>query len=159
MTQTAQPNIGSQITISIGTQGASPTYTVINGITKATPPQQKFGTYDKTALTTGFKKAGKTIPDYGELSIEGYYESADPGQAALAAAFAVLDNSTYGGDFPFEVQLPPLLSGGQTTTGDLIKFNGPVTEFQSFQSVEADRALMFKATIKVNSAPVVTLGS
>jgi hypothetical protein len=158
MTQTAAPLIGSGISISIGTQGATPSYTPIAGVTKITPPAQKFGTTDITTLATGFKKVLKTIPDYGEVSIEGIYESADPGQAALAAAFAMLGNSTYGGDFPFEIQMPPNLAGGQTATGDLLKFLGPVTEFATDQE-SAEKEVTFKATIKVNAQPVVTLGA
>lgn len=158
MTQVAAPLIGSGITMSIGTQGATPAYTAISGLTKVTPPAQKFGTTDVTTLTTGFKKVLKTIPDYGEVTIEGIYESADPGQAALAAAFGTLANSTNGGDYPFEIQMPPNLAGGQTTTGDLVKFVGPVTEFATDQE-SAEKEVTFKATIKVNAAPVVTLGA
>ena len=158
MTQTATPLIGSGITISVGTQGATPVYTAISGVTKITPPQQKFGTTDITELTTGFKKVLKTLADYGEVTIEGIYKSADAGQAALAAAFGVLANSTYGGDFPFEIQMPINLAGGQTATGDLVKFLGPVTGFATDQE-SAEKEVTFKATIKVNSAPVVTLGA
>jgi hypothetical protein len=158
MPQTAAPLIGSGITMSIGTQGATPAYTPISGLTKVTPPPQKFGTTDTTTLTTGYKKVMKTIPDYGEVTIEGIYESADPGQIALAAAFGTLANSTNGGDYPFEIQMPPNLAGGQTATGDLVKFVGPVTEFATDQE-SAEKEVTFKATIKVNAMPVVTLGS
>lgn len=158
MTQTAAPLIGSGITVSIGTQGVTPAYTVIGGVTKITPPQQKFGTSDVTALTTGFKKVIKTLPDYGEVTIEGIYESADAGQAALAAAFGTLANSANGGDYPFEIQMPINLAGGQAATGDLVKFLGPVTEYATDQE-SAEKEVTFKATIKVNAAPVVTLGA
>ena len=160
MTQTAQPLIGLGTTLSIGTQGGSPTYTAIKGIKKITPPNGKWGWEDTTTLdTTGVDRIGiKTLREPGQVDIEGLYESADPGQVALQAAFSTPSNATNGGNYPFKLALPVDLAGGQVTTGDTAAFSAAVTEW-AISDDEVDKVITFKAVLKISGAVTYTEGA
>jgi hypothetical protein len=160
MTQTAQPLIGLGATLSIGTQGGTPTYTAINGVKKITPPKPKWGTEDVTTLATpntGRRKI-KTLLDNGEVAFEGEYESADPGQAAMSAAFLTPSNSASGAAYPFKLVLPIDLAGGQTTIGDTVTFNAMVTGWE-MSDVEIDKAVTFSGSLTIDGPVTVTPGS
>jgi hypothetical protein len=159
MTQTAQPLLGLAATISIGTQAASPVYTVINFVKKITPPKPKWGTEDTTTLGTPSQTRTfmKTLIDPGELQIEGLYEQ-DPGQVALAAAFNSAAVTTYGQAFPFKFELAPDVVGGQTTTGDTYVYSGLVTDY-TVGEADIDKVVPFSATIKISGPPTFTEGS
>jgi hypothetical protein len=160
MTQVAATLLGIATVFSIGTQGGTPTYTAINGLNKISPPAGKFGTEDVTT----FNSAGldrvfvKTLRDPGEVSIEGEYESADPGQLALQTAFSTSSNSASGGAYPFKLVLPIDLQGGQTTTGDSFAFNALVTDW-AIPDVEIDKVVTFKAMLKITGPVTATEGS
>ena len=160
MTQTAQPIIGLGAVLSIGTQTASPTYTVVNKIKKVTPPKPKWGTEDVTTLdtpNTGRLKI-KTLLDNGEVQISGEWESADPGQVALAAAFSSAAIAVYGTAYPFKIALPIDIAGGQTTTGDTSTFNALVTGWE-IDDVEIDKVVGFTASLTISGPITFTEGS
>ncbi len=160
MTLTAAPITGLGATLSIGTLGASPTFTVIGGDTKITPPEPKFGTEDTTTLATagGVRTFIKTLQDPGETTIEGNYESADPGQIALSTAAAAISNQLNGAAYPFKFTLPINGPGGQTTTGDVYAFNALVLSF-AVSEVEAGKLVTFKSSLKLTGPITYTEGS
>jgi len=160
MTLTAAPQIGLGTVVSIGTLGASPTFTAIAKLKKVTPPQPKWGTEDTTTLdTTGNTRTFiKSLIDPGEFTLDGEYASADPGQIALSAAFLAPSNQANGAAYPFKVVLPVNLAGGQTTIGDTFTFSGLVTDF-AVQDEDIDKIVMFKATIKISGAGTYAEGA
>lgn len=160
MTQTAKPLIGLGATLSIGTQGGTPTYTVINGLKQVSGPQPKWGTEDVTTLdSAAFNRVFvKTLLDPGEISVSGNWESADPGQTALASAFAVGSNSTNGAAFPFKLALAANIAGGQATTGDTFGFSALVTAFEG-PDIQVDKVATFKATLRITGGDTETVGS
>jgi hypothetical protein len=150
MSQTAQSLLGMGATLSIGTQTDTPTYTVINGVKKVSPPKPKWGTEDVTTLNTASATRVfiKTLLDPGEVTIDGEWQSADPGQVALSAALNSLSIATYGQVFPFKLALPPDLVGGQVTTGDTVTFNALVTDW-AVGEVEVDKVVTFASSLKI----------
>jgi len=169
MTQTAAPLLGLATKLYIATsQATAPTITagsvtggtLIGKIKKITPPKPKFGTEDTTTLDTagGVRTFIKTLQDPGELTIEGEYESADPGQVLLQSSFATLSNSANGAAWPFLLLYPTNLQGGQTVNGDSDAFSGLVTDW-SVGEAEPDKPLTFSATVKVTGAVTFTEGS
>lgn len=160
MTQTAQPEIGLGAVLSIGTQGGSPTYTAVGKIKTIRAPQPKFGTEDVTTLDSagGIRRFIKTLQDPGEMDVQVLWESADPGQVAVLAAFGTLSNSASGADFPFKLALPVDLAGGQTTTGDTFAFNGMVTEYTG-PEVQVDKTITWSFKVKLDGAITFTEGS
>jgi hypothetical protein len=160
MTLTAAPLVGIGTALSIGTLGGTPTFTVIGGIQKITPPEPKYGTEDVTTLaTTGNTRVKiKTLIDPGEYQIEGLNESADAGQIALEAAFLASSNQVNGAAYPFKLVLPINLAGGQATTGDTEAFNALVTSYSEGE-VTIDKTIPFKATLTVTGPSTYTEGS
>jgi hypothetical protein len=169
MTQVATPQIGllskiyiatTQGTAVSATGGTVTGGTIINFVQKITPPKPKWGTWDKTNLNTPNtgRLKGKTLLDNGEVKIEGFYASADPGQTALAAAFLISPNSTNGDAFGFLIEEPVNLAGGQTTQGDIIVFNATVTEWEIGES-ETGKEIPFMSTLTVTGPITVTLGT
>ena len=126
---------------------------MVNKIKKITPPKPKWGTEDVTTLdtpNTGRRKI-KTLLDQGEMQISGEWESADPGQVALAAAFSSAAIAVYGTAYPFKIALPIDIAGGQTTTGDTITFNAHVTGWE-IDDVEIDKVVAFSAALTIDGA-------
>ncbi len=157
MPETAVPQIGLGLTLSIGTQGGAPTYTVIAGLTKVTPPKPKWGTEDVTVLNQAApdRQFIKTLRDLGEIAVEGFRETADPGQQALYTAFLAPSNQVGGGAYPFKIVWAINLAGGQATTGDTATFSGLVTDYADGEA-EPGKPIPFTATIKVNGTPAPT---
>lgn len=153
MTQTAQPILGLGTVISIGTQGASPTFTAVNKVKKVTPPKPKWDTEDVTTLDTPNtgRIFAKTLLNNGEVSIEGEWESADPGQVALAAALTSAPVAVYGQNYPFKIVLPVDTVGGQTSTGDTLTFSALVIGFEIGEA-SIDKIVPFSASLKVTGA-------
>ena len=114
------------------------------------------GRRDDTA--GGVRTFVKTLVDGGELDVNVLWESADPGQAAVLAAFATLSNSTNGAAYPFKLALPINLPGGQTTTGDTFAFNGLVTDY-SAPELQADKTVTWSFKVKLTSLPALTDGA
>jgi predicted secreted protein len=90
-----------------------------------------------------------TLLDSGDISVSGNYIAGDAGQTAFRAAFNL------GSVNEWEIQLPktPL----QTTTGDLITFNGVVTE--NSLDIQFDKAVTFSGKIKVSGVITFVSGS
>jgi len=160
MSQTAQTLLGMGAVFSIGTQSATPVFTAVNGVKKITPPKPKWGTEDTTTLNTlnATRTFIKTLMDPGEVSIEGEWQSADPGQLAMAAAFTAAPIAVYGQAYPFKMALPVDTVGGQTTTGDTFTFNALVTDW-AMSDVEIDKAVTFSASIKVTGGVTIVDGA
>lgn len=160
MTQTATPLIGLGFALSIGTQGGTPTYTVVNGIKTFKMADGSWGTEDVTVLNTAAfsRRFIKTLEDAGEAEVSMLWDSADPGQVLLLAAYAVGSNSANGADFPIKAAMPIDLAGGQTTTGDTFAFNGLVTKYKR-PEVQVDKTLTWGVTIKVDGAVTLTEGA
>lgn len=91
-----------------------------------------------------------TEVDPGEFNIGGVVLPSDAGQLMLATAFNA------GVLYDFKLQLP--LGPGQTTTGNLLTFSGYL-EDQALPDVQFDKALTFKATVKLTTLVTVTQGS
>jgi hypothetical protein len=160
MTQTATPLIGLGATLSIGTQGGSPTYTVVSGVKSVKLPDGKFGTEDVTVIgTAGYSRRFiKTLEEAGEADISMLWESADPGQAELLTAYATIENSANGSKFPFKGALLINAAGGQTTAGDSFAFNAMVTGYKR-PEIQPDKTVMWGVTLKVDGAITLTDGS
>ena len=169
MTQTATPLIGLSSKIYVATAQGTPVSiaagtvsggTIINFVNKITPPKPKWGTWDKTVLSTPNtgRLKGKTLIDNGEVKIEGFYASADPGQAALAAAFLAQPNTANGDAFGFLIEEPLNAAGGQTVEGDVVVFNAIVTEWEIGES-EPGKEISFTASLTISGPVTVTLGS
>lgn len=152
-----QTTQGTAITVSGGAVSGG---TLIGALKKITPPKPKWGTEDVTVLSTpntGRRKI-KTLLDNGEVKAEGLYESADAGQAALAAAFLTASNTALGADFGFLIVEPIDAAGGQTSIGDAIAFNALVTEWEIGES-DIDKVIPFSATLTIDGPVTITLGS
>lgn len=160
MTQTASPLIGLGGSLSIGTQGGSPTYTVVAGVKQCKAPQGKWGTEDVTTLdnSDNTRRFIKTLVDEGEVDVMMLWESADPGQDALATAYGVPSNTANGAAYPFKFALPVDKAGGQTTTGDTYGFNALVTEIGR-PEVQVDKSITWSVRLKVTGAVTLTEGS
>jgi hypothetical protein len=159
MTQSAQPLIGLGAALSIGTQGGSPTYIAVGKIKNIKPPSPKFGQEDVTTLDSGsVRRFIKTLQDPGEMDVSVYWESADAGQVAVLAAFSTLSNSTNGADYPWKLQFPVNLEGGQTSTGDLFAFSGFVSEYTGPET-QPDKTITWGFKVKIDGAITITEGS
>jgi hypothetical protein len=170
MTQTAQAVLGLLAKLYIATtQGTAITVsagvvtggTVISGLTKITPPKPKWATEDITTLNNAdsYRRFLKTLIEGGEIQIEGNWESADPGQIALAAAFNSAPIATYGQNFGFLLMLQTDVVGGQTVSGDQWSYPSCLVTDFVLGEAEVDKRVPFSATLKINAAPVFTAGS
>jgi hypothetical protein len=148
---TSKSGIGKGSILSIGNGGTGETFTKVAEVKSIKPSGYKMGTYDSTNLDSTNSEVGSTIIDYGEYDVEGNFLPLDPGQGALATAFAA------GGSHDFTLQLPKL--GGQTTSGNLIAFTGVITEYTPFGEIAETKGVDFSAKIKINVPPTVTPGS
>lgn len=160
MTQTAQPIIGLGASLSIGTQGGSPTYTAVGKTKQIKAPAPKWGTEDTTTIDTagGIRTFIKTLQDPGEMDVTVLWESADPGQAAVLAAFSTLSNTANGAAYPFKLALPVDLPGAQTTTGDTFAFNGLVVDYTG-PEVQVDKTVTWSFKVKLTGGITLTEGS
>lgn len=152
-----QSTQGTAITVSGGTVSGG---TLIGFVKKITPPKPKWGTYDKTVLSTPNtgRLKGKTLLDNGEVKIEGMYASADAGQALLAVAFLVADNTVNGSAFGFLIEEPINAAGGQTSVGDIVTFNALVTEWEIGED-DLDKEIPFAAALTITGPIAIALGS
>jgi hypothetical protein len=153
--QSAAQVSGTGAVISIGgPTGASgtETFTAIGAVSNF----KNTGRKRAVTSTTNFGSLGiaqklGTILDLGQATFTVFRISNDPGQMAVIAAN--LSPAAY--DFELQMPVNPLI--GQTTTGDLIKFSGIVTEAGDFD-VDISKASEFTVTVDV-IAYTVTAGS
>jgi hypothetical protein len=154
VTGTGAQVAGTGTVVSIGgPTGETDTYVAIAGITDFKLSGRKTAT---TSVTT-FGSAGAarklgTITDYGQATFTTIRISNDPGQVAVIAANATA------GLYDFEVQLPKNTAAGQTTTGDLIKFSGIVTDAGDFEA-SLTKQSEYTFTIDIDGAYVTTEGA
>jgi predicted secreted protein len=142
---------GKGTIFSIGTTGATPTFTPVSELKTFAFSGAKNDTEDITN-SDSLGRAREflvTLLDSGEISITGNYVGGDAGQVAFRAAF----NS--GSILPFKMQLPT--APGQTTTGDLFTFSGLVVE--SNPDTQFDKAITFSAKVKISGMITITPGT
>jgi hypothetical protein len=147
--------LGAGCTLSIGsitgTTGTE-TFTPLGELTDF-----KFASIKRSTTTNTNFSSGQTVQKLGTLldfgSLTGTYNrvSTDAGQLALIAANA------NGAAYDFELQLEPNPLAGQTTTGDLYKVSGIVTEAGAFD-LSQTKVSSCTFTIELNSV-AFTAGS
>src|ERR1700733_14133937 len=147
--------LGAGCTLSIGsvtgTTGTE-TFTPIGELTDFKFASIKRATTTNTNFDSGqiVQKLGTTL-DFGQLTGTYNRVSTNAGQLALIAANA-------GGQaYDFELQLEPNILAGQTTTGDLYKVSGIVTEGGAFD-LSQTKVSSCTFTIDLNSV-LFTAGS
>ena len=117
----------------------------------------KFNSIKRATTTNTNFDSGQTVQKLGTLldfgSLTGTYNrvSTNAGQLALIAANA------NGAAYDFQLQLEPNALAGQTTTGDLYKLSGIVTEAGAFD-LSQSKVSSCTFTIELNSV-VFTAGS
>lgn len=132
---------------SVGTtfkMGASTATTAIGGLTSIGGVEVSADTVDVTALDSegGYREFLMGFKDAGDVSLEGFLDDADTGQAA---AYSALES----GDVQkCEIAFP---------NGSKWVFNGIVTGFSTSASLED--AVTFSTTIKVSGKPTFTIAS
>lgn len=145
----SQAGIGLGSILSIGSAGATPTFTTVGEIKTINQSGRQVSTEDTTNLQSSAKEFIPTLVDSGTWDISGNRIGTDVGQIAMEAAFSSLAL------LPFTIQLPK--QGSQTTKGDLFTFNALVQEAN--YSVAVDKAVTFTAKLKVSGAMTITPGS
>lgn len=130
---------------SVGTtfkMGTSTATTAIGGLTSIGGVEVSADTVDVTALDSegGYREFLMGFKDAGDVSLEGFLDDTDTGQAA---AYAALES----GDVQkCEIAFP---------NGSKWAFNGIVTGFSTSASLED--AVTFSATVKVSGKPTFTI--
>jgi hypothetical protein len=141
---------------SITTAGGSPaTVPVLNMKTYAFSGQTlKFDDISNlNSSVNGGVIVDESLPateDPGTFTATGIWIPSDPGQEALAAAWASHSLNTY------TVQAP--IAGAQTTTGNLYTMTGFLQD-NPLPDLDYSKAVTIKFTVKLNSAVVTTQGS
>lgn len=92
-----------------------------------------------------------TSVDPGEASFSGVFLPSDPGQLAVATAFAS------GAAVPFTLQLKPI--AGQVTTGNLYSFTAYVQSMPVPDGLDAEKVALVKINLKLNTIMTVTPGA
>lgn len=98
------------------------------------------------------KEYRKGMVDFGEMKLKGNFIPADPGQLALAAAFADPLN-------PYQFTLTYPKAPGQSTAGNSYAFNAVVLGFSPGSTLQPDKTVELSVTLQIVSAPVLTPGS
>lgn len=148
----SQAQSGRGTILSIGSTGATPTFSVIGEVKTATQSGSQWGTEDVTNFESGNDQEFQTtIRDNGEFSLAGNRVPSDAGQLATEAAFSD------GIIRPFKLQLPINTLTGQTSTGDLYTFSALVVS-RDF-SVEFNKVITFATKLKVSGPVTLTPGS
>ena len=145
----SKAGIGLGTILSIGTAGATPTFTTVGELKTLNQSGRQVSTEDTTNLQSSAKEFIPTLVDSGTWDISGNRIGADAGQIAMEAAFSGLTL------LPFKIQMPK--QGTQTTAGDSFSFNALVQEVN--YSISVDKAVTFTAKLKVSGAITETPGS
>jgi predicted secreted protein len=130
----AKRSVGTKIKIGLN---------FIAGLTSISAPEKTADTLDTTTLDSdgGYRTFIGGFKDGGEVSISGYFDPSDLGQAALDTAFEAGDVTD------FEIIFPSAL-------GATWSFNGVVTSYNGGNS-ELEELIAFEATIKVSGKPTL----
>lgn len=101
-------------------------------------------TIDTTSLDSdgGYRKFIGGFKDGGEVSLSGFFNPGDPGQAAVYAAFESGETKDCSIEFP-------------TALGAKWTFNAVVTGFST--GAELEEAVSFECTLKVSGKPELVL--
>jgi hypothetical protein len=150
----SQAKVGRGTVVSIGGvsgAGGSEIFTQINELDKASFTGGKWGTADSTNFNSGVNDEFlTTIRDNGSVSLSGNLVDQDPGQVALAAAYA------NGLKYDFKVQLLP--GPVETTTGTLYSFSALVESFFDIPVTTKD-IIKFTSSLKISGPITETVGS
>ena len=151
-----KPNTGTKTTLSIGSGGGSETFTVVAQIKTFSFAGQTWTFDETTALDSPAFGDGGVLKQYrgtefdpGTMALGGVYAPSDAGQLALTAAFRT------GLLTDFKLTLP--LGPGQTVSGNVFAFSAYVQD-NPLPDISS-KVLTFKATLKLNTDIVITLGS
>lgn len=130
---------------SVGTtfkMGVSTATTAIGGLTSIGGIEISADTVDVTALDSdgGYREFLPGFKDAGDVSLEGFLDDTDAGQAA---SYAALESGTVQ---RCEIAFP---------NGSKWEFDGIVTGFSTSASLED--AVTFSATVKVSGKPTFTI--
>jgi predicted secreted protein len=101
-------------------------------------------TIEVTTLADEWRNFLQGMKDGGEVSLEGFLNAGDAGQADLYAAFNSGDIESFTIEFPVGI-------GADWT------FDGIVTGFST--GADMEEAVSFEATIKVTGEPTLTIAS
>jgi len=135
------PSAGSQIKVSI-----SSTMTIINGCEGIPAFGGVKGNYETTPIDATAKTFADDVPDPGEITLTGTWDSLDPGQAHLLAS-----SQAIGTVDAFEVDFTK--KPGASTAAKAT-FNAYVLGFQV--ATAKNKAQMFTAKIKLTGPVTVT---
>lgn len=117
--------------------------TNIGGLTSIGTPEKSADMLETTTLdiTDGYKTYIQGIKDGGEISVKGFFDTADAGQMALDTAFEAGTLDTYIIAFPVSI--------GATFT-----FSGIITKF-TVGEVTIEDPLSFELTVKISGKPTL----
>ena len=117
--------------------------TNLGGLTSIGTPEKSADTIETTTLdvTDGYKTFIQGIKDGGEISVKGFFDTADAGQMALDTAFEAGTLDTYVITFP-------------ATIGATFTFTGIITKYTPGE-VTIEDPLSFELTIKVSGKPIL----
>jgi len=117
----------------------------IGSLTSISSPEKSTDAKEVTTLdvSDGYKRFLPGLKDGGEVTVKGYYDSADAGQAAIDAAFEAGIQDTYIITFPAAI--------GATFT-----FNGIITKYTPGEANLED-PMSFELTLKVSGKPTLAL--
>ena len=141
--------IGLGTILSIGTTGATPTFTPVGEVKTFSQSGRQVSTEDVTNMQSSAKEFIPPLVDSGTWDIRGNRIGADAGPIAMEAAVSGLTL------VPFKIQLPK--TSNQTTTGDTFAFNALIQELD--YSISVDKAVTFTAKLKVSGLITETAGS
>src|ERR1700683_3795662 len=145
--------IGTVVSIGpLASATGSPTFTAIAEITEAEFSGAKSAIVKTTNMSSTFQEKLGTIPDAGTVKLSMNRVTSDPGQLALAAAFAAP------GVYKFQVQEPVDPELGQTTTGNLNAFNAVVSDGPAF-SLSPEKVPVLTFTLEISGPIAFTAGS
>lgn len=118
--------------------------TVIGSLTEINGVEKTSETIDVTVLdsTDGYREFVTSFKDGGEVSLTGFFDESDTGQALLETNFEAGTSASYTITFP-------------ASTGTTWTFDGVVTKIMT--SAQVGEVIPFEATIKISGKPTLTI--
>ncbi len=117
----------------------------IGSLTKISSPEKSVDSVEVTTLDVadGYKRFIPGMKDGGEVTVSGYFDSADAGQSALDTAFEAGSEDTYVITFP-------------ATIGATFSFSAIITKYNAGEANLED-PLSFELTLKVVGKPTLAV--
>lgn len=117
----------------------------IGSLTKIAPPEKSTDSIDVTTLDVvdGYKRFMPGLKDGGEVTVSGFFDSADAGQLALDTSFEAGSEDTYIITFP-------------STIGATFTFAAIITKYTPGE-VNTEDPLSFELTLKVSGKPTLAV--